>query len=144
VVPVAGVPETVAWLREHDIRIATTTGFYREVRDQIFRAAGWQHTFDADVCSDDVAHGRPAPDMIHRAMQMTGVTDVGTVVNVGDTPLDLQSAANAGVKLSVGVLTGQHTMERLQREPHSHLLASVAEIPQLLAGLTAAVGQESA
>jgi phosphonatase-like hydrolase len=144
VVPIQGAHNTLAWLRERKIKIATTTGFYREVRDMIFRAAGWQHTFDTDVCSDDVAHGRPAPDMIHRAMRMTGVTDPAAVVNVGDTPLDLQSAAAAGVKSSLGVLTGKHSEERLRREPYWRLLGSVAEIPQLLSASPDVSRRESA
>jgi phosphonatase-like hydrolase len=144
VVPIVGANDTLAWLREHDIKIATTTGFYREVRDLIFRAAGWQNVLDADVCSDDVAQGRPAPDMIYRAMHLAEVIDPSTVVNVGDTPLDLQSAAAAGVKISVGVQSGKHSAERLKREPHSHLLRSVAEIPRLVAELHADARRESA
>jgi phosphonatase-like hydrolase len=132
VVPIAGAAETVAWLRERQIKIATTTGFYRELRDAILRAAGWEHTFDANVCSDDVAHGRPAPDMIHRAMELTGVIDSARVLNVGDTPLHLQSASNAKVGMSIGVLTCHHDQERLQREPHTKLISSVADLPGLL------------
>jgi phosphoglycolate phosphatase-like HAD superfamily hydrolase len=54
-------------------------------------------------------------------------------MNVGDTPLDLQSAANAGVALNVGVLSGQYRRERLLSEPQDALLASVADLPALLA-----------
>jgi phosphonatase-like hydrolase len=130
--PIVGASETFAWLRVRGIKIATTTGFYRELRDAILHAAGWTHTFDANVCSDDVAHGRPAPEMIFRAMEHAGVKDPLRIVNVGDTPLDLQSGARAGVKGNVGVLSGKHLRDRLQREPHSDLLESVAVLPGLL------------
>jgi phosphonatase-like hydrolase len=132
VIPITGSADTLSWLREHEIKIATTTGFYRALRDSILHAAGWQNTFDTNVCSDDVAHGRPAPDMIFRAMELTSVTAPERVLNVGDTPLDLQSAASAKVRWSVGVLTGKHTAERLHREPHANILPSVAAIPALL------------
>jgi phosphonatase-like hydrolase len=132
VIPIQGAADTLAWLREQHVKIATTTGFYRELRNTILRAAGWEQTFDANVCTDDVAHGRPAPDMIRRAMELIGVEDPGSVINVGDTPLDLQSAANAGVKTSLAVLTSRHTAERLKREPHARILRSVAEIPALM------------
>ena len=135
VIPIRGAAETLSWLRERDMEIATTTGFYRELRDTILQAANWQSTFHANLCSDDVAHGRPAPDMILGAMQQTGVVDPARVVNIGDTPLDLQSAAAAKVGVSVGVLTGRHTEERLRREPHTHILASVAEVPTVLEAL---------
>jgi phosphonatase-like hydrolase len=132
IVPIAGAAETFTFLREHQIKIATTTGFYRELRDTILRAAGWERSFDANVCSDDVAHGRPAPDMIRRAMELTRVTNPHQVLSIGDTPLDLQSASAAGVKGAVAVLTGKHDRERLRRESHTDLLPSVAALPELL------------
>ena len=57
---------------------------------------------------------------------------VAEVVAVGDTPLDLQAASNAQVRGVVGVSSGAATVERLSREPHTHLLRSVAELPDLL------------
>ncbi len=132
VIPIAGANDTLRWLRERNMKIATTTGFYRELRDTILRSAGWENAFDVNVCSDDVAHGRPAPDMIFRAMQLTGVRDAANIVNVGDTPLDLQAGANAKVGAAVAVLTGKHTAERLQREPHTAIIPSVRELPRLL------------
>jgi phosphonatase-like hydrolase len=131
VCPIAGAQETFAWLKEHGIRLATTTGFYRNVRDLIFNQAGWAGTFHADICSDDVSSGRPAPYMIFRAMEATGVQDVRRVLAVGDTPLDIQSAQNAGVR-SIGVLTGSHGEERLRREKPDYVVASVAELPGLI------------
>ena len=46
---------------------------------------------NAVVCGDDVAQGRPAPYLIFRAMEKSGVTSVHQVTNVGDTVLDLQA-----------------------------------------------------
>ena len=132
IVPIAGAESVLKTIRDRGMKLATTTGFYREVRDTILRSAGWDKCFDANVCSDDVAHGRPAPDMIFRVMELTGVTDPKQVITIGDTPLDLQSGSRAGCGVVVGVLTGMHTVERLQREPHTHILPSVAEVTSLL------------
>jgi phosphoglycolate phosphatase-like HAD superfamily hydrolase len=60
------------------------------------------------------------------------VQDVRQVLNVGDTPLDLQSGTKAGVLGVVGVLTGAHDRESLGREPHTHIIASIAEMPGLI------------
>ncbi|HET6177717.1 MAG TPA: HAD hydrolase-like protein [Candidatus Sulfotelmatobacter sp.] len=130
--PIEGAVATFAWCRERDIQIATTTGFYREVSDLILSQMGWRKMFAANISSSDVRRGRPAPFMIFRAMEATGVQDVREVVNVGDTPLDLQSGNNAGVRGVVGVLTGMHDRESLQREPHTHIIASVAELPEVI------------
>jgi phosphonatase-like hydrolase len=131
IVSINGAIETLASLRGRGMKVATTTGFYREIRDKILESLRWQNVFDANVCSDDVEHGRPAPDMIFKAMHLTGVTDAANVANVGDTPLDLQSGTAAGCGVVVGVLTGVHTRQRLEKEPHTHILSSLAGIPGL-------------
>jgi phosphoglycolate phosphatase-like HAD superfamily hydrolase len=64
-------------------------------------------------------------------MEATGAADVRTVANVGDTLLDLTAGANAGVRWNVGVLTGAHGRRVLERAPHTHLIPSVASLPDL-------------
>ena len=132
VVPIAGAVETFRWCRDHDILLATTTGFYQEISDLVLNQTGWRDFFAANISSSDVRQGRPAPYMIFRAMEATGVRNVKEVVNVGDTPLDLQSGSNAGVAGVIGVLTGAHDRETLEREPHTHVISSIAELPQLI------------
>lgn len=132
VVPIVGAADTVAWLRERGIRIATTSGFYREVSELILESTGWRGMLAASISSSDVPAGRPAPYMIFRAMEAASVTSVREVVNVGDTPLDLQAGTNAGVRGVVGVLTGLHGKERLQEEPHTALLPGVGDLPAWL------------
>jgi phosphonatase-like hydrolase len=130
--PVAGARATFAWLKANNIVCATTTGFYRSVTEIVLSSAGWRETFAANICSDDVKDGRPAPFMIFRAMEAARIGDVREVLNVGDTPLDLQAGSRAGVLGVIGVLTGIHKQERLLRESPSHLIASVAELPSLI------------
>ena len=76
--------------------------------------------------------GRPAPFMIFRAMETAGVDNVGEVVNVGDTRLDLQAGKRAGVLGVVGVLTGIQKEDRLKQESPSQLISSVADVPALI------------
>lgn len=133
-VPIAGAATTFDWCREHGIQIATTTGFYREISELILQRTRWLDKFVASISSSDVREGRPAPYMIFRAMEAAGVRDVRQVMNVGDTPLDLKSGHNAGVRGVVGVLTGRCGEERLRQEPHTQIIASVAELPGLIEG----------
>lgn len=131
--PIPGAVETFNRLRERNVRIALTTGFYRKVADLILRQVGWEAgVIDASICSDEVPRGRPAPYMIFRAMEATRTTDVSRVVNVGDTALDLLSGRFAGVRGNVGVLTGSQTIAQLGLVRHTHILSSVAELPELL------------
>ncbi len=129
--PIAGAETAVRDLRRLGIKTATITGFYRELRDAILSRLAWRDLFDANVSSDDVPRGRPAPDLIFHAMEATRATDVRRVLVVGDTPLDLQAATNAGA-IAVAVLTGVHPKDRLERETHAQILGSVAEVPALV------------
>jgi len=130
---VPGTEETFAWLRASGIRVAVMTGFDREITDTLLHAVGWRDRLvDAVVCSDDVARGRPAPYLIFRAMEQTGVTDVRRVIVVGDTANDLLAGANAGVLGVVGVLSGSQGIETLGKVWHTHIIGSVAELPALV------------
>jgi phosphonatase-like hydrolase len=134
VVPIAGAEHSFDWLRARGIRIALNTGFEADTQRLILAALGWERgRVDATVCGDDVPAGRPAPYMIFRAMERAGVASVHEVMAVGDTELDLRAGWNAGVAMNVGVLSGAHGRDRLERAPHTHLVDSVADLPQLLA-----------
>ncbi|GLY52025.1 HAD family hydrolase [Lentzea sp. NBRC 102530] len=130
--PIPGVPETLAQLRNSGIKVALTTGFDRSVGDGLLAVPGWGDELDAVVCVDDVRAGRPAPFMIHRAMELTGVRNVCRVLTAGDTVRDLEAGTNAGAGFVVGVLSGSQTEQELSTADHTHLLGSVAEIPALV------------
>jgi phosphonatase-like hydrolase len=130
--PIAGAEEAFRKMRGDGLLLATTTGFDREITDSIFHRLGWQKYFAATISSDDVAQGRPSPFMIFHAMEAARVNGVREVVAVGDTPLDLQAGTNAGLRGVVGVLSGASTSAKLDAEPHTHILPSVAGLPALL------------
>jgi len=133
-----GVEDALIELRGRGIRIALTTGFSDDVALPLLESIGWSvgdggdHLLDAVVTTSHVAAGRPAPYMIHHAMELTGVTDVRAVLAAGDTIVDLLAAHNAGV-IGVGVLTGALTRAQLAEHPHDHILESVAALPGLAA-----------
>lgn len=135
--PVAldGVEDAFRELRRQGVKVALTTGFSRDVAEPLLERLGWRvsdgNLLDAVVCSDEVPAGRPAPHMIHRAMELTGVQDVRAVIAAGDTVNDLAAANNAGVT-AVGVLTGKLGRAELSAHPHHHILDGVKDIPALL------------
>ncbi len=123
-----GAEDTVRECKAHGIRVALNTGFDRSVAGAILDAVGWTGIADALVCGDEVPLGRPAPYLIFRAMERTGVTSVHAVANVGDTALDLRAGFNAGVKINIGVCSGAHSRDRLAVEPHTHVLDTIADV----------------
>lgn len=139
--PIEGVEDALSRLRTEGVRIALTTGFQKSIAETVLEACGWgvagtngesgvRFVVDALVTSDTVVAGRPAPYLIHHAMELTGVTSVDEVVSAGDTVADLQAAANAGVR-GIGVLTGSVPRETLAAQPHSLILDSLADVPEL-------------
>jgi phosphonatase-like hydrolase len=128
-----GVAEAVAELRATGVKVALTTGFSDDVVEPLLASVGWlvgEH-LDAVVTTSDVPAGRPAPYMIHLAMQRTGAADVRSVLAAGDTVVDVQAARNAGVR-AVGVLTGLTPRDALEATDHDAILASAAALPELL------------
>jgi phosphonatase-like hydrolase len=132
---VPGATATFGRLRRAGVRVALDTGFSRDIARLIIDRLGWggaSPVIDASVTSDEVPRGRPFPDLIHRLMQQCGVSDAARVAKVGDTPADLVEGQAAGCGMVVGVTSGSHTREELARYPHTHLIASVADLPALL------------
>jgi phosphonatase-like hydrolase len=121
-------------IRAAGTKIALDTGFSRAIADAILIRLGWTEGefLDATVTSDEVARGRPYPDLIELAMQLTGVVDPKEVAKVGDTPPDLQEGDAAGCGLVIGVTNGTHRHDQLSAYPHTHLIESLLELPALV------------
>ena len=130
--PITGAEDALKELQAMKLLLATTTGFDRALTTQVLSHLGWQHYFVASITSDDVVDGRPAPYMLFRAMEAAHVNDVREVLAIGDTPLDLQAANNAGLGAAIGVWSGAATEERLRKERNSGVLPSVAALPDLI------------
>ena len=132
--PMPHAVEALREIRAAGVKIALDTGFSRPIADAILERLGWAEGqfLDATVTSDEVARGRPFPDLIERAMKLTGVAEAKEVAKVGDTPSDLQEGASAGCGLVIGVTNGTHRHDQLAAYPHAHLIASLQELPALV------------
>ena len=127
---IANASDIFRRLKDNGVKVALTTGFDRDTTTLLMSSLGWTSAVvDAVVCGDDVQNGRPAPDMILLAMRLTGIDDASQVANIGDTALDLEAAARAGVKWNIGVLSGAHRRATLERAPHTHIVSSIADLP---------------
>jgi phosphonoacetaldehyde hydrolase len=103
---------------------------------------------------DDVQSGRPAPWMIFRLMELTGVYPAVAVIKIGDTVPDVEEGRNAGA-WSIGITeTGSEiglpleewqaipklertcraaaAGEKLLRAGAHVVIGSVAELPMLI------------
>lgn len=136
--PIAGVPAMFATLRTRGVQVALQTGYSADIAASILAGLDWSvgrnasSTVDALITSDVVPASRPAPYLVFRCLEATGVTDVRRVLVAGDTPNDLGAGTNAGAGFVVGVGTGSFTLDQLRLHPHTHLLDSTAELAALL------------
>ena len=130
--PTPGAADALRQLAAGGVQIAFNTGFSRRTVDQLLPALGWQDW--PSVASDEVAAGRPAPDLIQRAMEIAGVADAKLVGIAGDTPADLEAGAAAGAGMAVGVGCGTHTLDELASFPHTLLLPDLTGLPEVVFG----------
>ncbi|HRG78785.1 MAG TPA: HAD hydrolase-like protein [Cyclobacteriaceae bacterium] len=129
-----GASDVFRICKEHGIKVVVDTGFDRAIVVPLLERMGWEKNglIDGSITSDEVAKGRPHPDMIYRAMELTGVTDVESVAKVGDTLSDLQEGTAAGCGWVIGVTTGAYSHEELQKGPHTHLVQHLSEMLPLV------------
>jgi len=129
-----GVSETFYQLRQAGAKIILDTGFDRDIAAPLVKRLGWLEKGLADglITSDGEMPGRPYPDMIYKAMKMTGVTFAEHVAKVGDTPSDMQQGTSAGCGWVIGITTGAFSERQLYTESHTHLIKEIPEVLSIL------------
>ena len=90
--------------------LGVATGKSKRGLDAVFDTHEIGHHFVTTQTSDN-GPGKPAPDMLYRALRETGVEAHNTVM-IGDTTFDMEMAMNAGVP-AIGVSWGYHTDREL-------------------------------
>ncbi|MBS1239003.1 MAG: haloacid dehalogenase-like hydrolase, partial [Deltaproteobacteria bacterium] len=90
---------------------------------------GVTNALDLVVGGEEVSRSKPDPEMIRIILDRLGV-DRSQAVMVGDALNDIQMGANAGLKASIGVLTGFATAEQM-RALTSFVAQDVSELAVL-------------
>jgi phosphoglycolate phosphatase len=134
VAPVPGATEVLRDLAKAGCRICVMTTLPRSELTAIVRAAGWRDLVNVALTADDVPRGCPSPDLALAAMLRVGVGNVREIAVVDATGAGVECGRCAGASVVAGVLTGPHPAARLRAAGATHVLDSVADLPQLLAG----------
>ncbi|NKI26603.1 phosphonatase-like hydrolase [Arenibacter sp. 6A1] len=129
-----GVPELLESLKKANIKVALNTGYDKNTAQLLLDKMGWCQgvQYDALITADDVKLGRPNPDMIEEAMNLLQVTDAQKVLKAGDSIIDIQEGKNAHCGMTVGVTSGAHNKSQLLSANPTHVLASLAELKDIL------------
>lgn len=80
------------------IPMAIATGGTRMVIEKTLKAVGISDWFDEVVTADDVAEGKPAPDIFLRAAKLLGVDPARCLV-LEDAPAGIVAAQKAGMQV---------------------------------------------
>lgn len=95
--PMGGARALTTHLRHHGILQAIATSSMRHpLEAKRVAHPEWFASFDAIVTSEDVEHGKPAPDIFLQAAHRLGVTPENCLV-FEDAPLGVEAALAAGM-----------------------------------------------
>jgi phosphonoacetaldehyde hydrolase len=100
---IEGARSTVDTLRAAGIKVASSTGYTREMMLPVLQEAASQgYVPDHLVCSGETPQGRPTPLMIYKACADLGVWPLSRVVKVDDTEAGVKEGRAAGC-FTVGI-----------------------------------------
>jgi phosphonoacetaldehyde hydrolase len=140
---IAGARATVDALRKEGIKIASSTGYTREMMLPVLREAAAQgYVPDHLVCSGETPAGRPTPLMIYKACAELGVWPLSRVVKVDDTEAGVAEGRAADC-FTVGVSASGNgvglSQEALMALPAADRAARIAAAEHALLGAGADV-----
>jgi phosphonoacetaldehyde hydrolase len=100
---IEGARAVIDALRAEGLKVASSTGYSREMMAPVLREAARQgYVPDHVVCSGETPAGRPTPLMIYKACAELGVWPLSRVVKVDDTVAGVAEGRAAGC-FTVGV-----------------------------------------
>ncbi len=132
--PVPGVVATLDALDAAGIpRCVASSGDHERIRRGLRAAGLLERVPEAAIFSvEDVARGKPAPDLFLRAAERMGFTPADTTV-VEDSPVGVRAGVAAGMRV-VGYAGGDHAGEAdaLRAAGAAETLTDMAGLPALL------------
>jgi phosphonoacetaldehyde hydrolase len=142
-----GARSTVEALRAEGVRVASSTGYTREMMAPVLREAAAQgYVPDHVVCSGETPAGRPSPLMIYKACAELGVWPLSRVVKVDDAEAGVAEGRAAGC-FTVGIAASGNgvglSQEALQALPAGDRAARIAAAGKSLLAAGADVVVES-
>lgn len=94
--PMPGLVPLLDLLRERAVPLAVATSGTREYITRNLERFALAEYFQAVVCIDDVARGKPHPDLVLRALELTG-TPAAEAIMLEDAPHGVEAAHRAQV-----------------------------------------------
>jgi HAD superfamily hydrolase (TIGR01509 family) len=125
-----GSRELIASLKDRGHAVVLASSAKQDEVEHYLDLLDARELADAWTTSADVKATKPAPDLVHAALERAG-TGGQTAVMVGDTPWDVKAAHGAGVP-TIAVVTGGFASQELLNAGAEAVFESVAELSQRL------------
>ena len=129
-----GIDDALEELRAFGTRMAIATNKPTPGTRSTVARLGLADRIEVIVGADQVRQPKPAPDMAHRVLALTG-TPAEEALVVGDTVFDLRMAREAGIA-SCGVTWGNEAASALSAAGASYLIDSPGKLIALRRGVT--------
>lgn len=92
-----GALEILRWGEGEGLRMVVATSTYKDLARHKLEKAGLDGFFESLTCGDEVARGKPAPDIYQLASERMK-KGVNALVAMEDSPNGLRSATSAGIR----------------------------------------------
>jgi HAD superfamily hydrolase (TIGR01509 family) len=96
--PFAGADQLVKAIADRGATVVAASSAAKDELKRLLEIAGVALAMDGATSSDDADQSKPAPDIIHAALQRARV-EAKDAVMIGDTPYDVAAARKAGVRV---------------------------------------------
>ena len=109
--PLPGAADLIRACHQAGLRVVLASSADPRELDVLREALDAEEAIDAATSAGDVDSSKPAPDLVHVALDQAGISPAQTVF-VGDSVWDAQACQQAGVPC-IGVLSGGTSREEL-------------------------------
>jgi HAD superfamily hydrolase (TIGR01509 family) len=128
--PFAGARQLIADLKDRGHSVVLASSAKADEIEHYLDLLDARELADAWTTSADVEATKPAPDLVHAALERAGSGAAGAVM-VGDTPWDVKAAAKAGVP-TIAVRTGGFSTDELEGAGAVMVFESIEELRRRL------------
>jgi HAD superfamily hydrolase (TIGR01509 family) len=121
-------------LRRDEFKLAVATTKANDTVYPLLQRIGLHKYFDLATGRREGMRNKPHPDMLNYVMRELDVKPERTVM-VGDTPVDLLTARNAGIYIAVvtsSIRLGMTTLDKIREAKPDLIISSLRELPRNL------------
>jgi beta-phosphoglucomutase-like phosphatase (HAD superfamily) len=100
-----GVRDLFLRMKKDGKSIVLASSAHAEELQHYKDVAGVTDLIDGETSASDVAHSKPAPDIMIAAQKELGFDSAGETIMIGDSPFDAEAAAKVGIE-TIGLRCG--------------------------------------